>query len=76
MFSIPTLLPPGFGVSPTLLPPICGVSPQFWGSCSPPLVSHTQDTRGDPEPLPESGGVPEKLKTPLKGSKGEVASPR
>ncbi|XP_049691598.1 phosphofurin acidic cluster sorting protein 1 isoform X1 [Accipiter gentilis] len=33
------------------------------------------DTRGDPEPLPESGGVPEKLKTPLKGSKGEVASP-
>uniref|UniRef100_A0A8B9NHW5 Phosphofurin acidic cluster sorting protein 1 n=1 Tax=Accipiter nisus TaxID=211598 RepID=A0A8B9NHW5_9AVES len=41
-----------------------------------PLVSHNQDTRGDPEPLPESGGVPEKLKTPLKGSKGEVASPR
>ncbi|XP_074874642.1 phosphofurin acidic cluster sorting protein 1 [Buteo buteo] len=34
------------------------------------------DSRGDPEPLPEPGGVPEKLKTPLKGSKGEVASPR
>ncbi|XP_064904433.1 phosphofurin acidic cluster sorting protein 1-like [Columba livia] len=37
------------------------------------------DTRGDPEPpQPEPGGVPEKLRTPLKGSKGgaEVTSPR
>ncbi|XP_033927567.1 phosphofurin acidic cluster sorting protein 1 isoform X2 [Melopsittacus undulatus] len=34
------------------------------------------DPRGDPEPLPEPGGGPEKLRTPLRGSKGEAASPR
>ncbi|XP_058680556.1 phosphofurin acidic cluster sorting protein 1-like, partial [Ammospiza caudacuta] len=34
------------------------------------------DPRGDPEPPAEPGGGPEKLKTPLKGSKGEAASPR
>ncbi|XP_068034730.1 LOW QUALITY PROTEIN: phosphofurin acidic cluster sorting protein 1-like, partial [Anomalospiza imberbis] len=33
------------------------------------------DPRGDPEPPAEPGGGPEKLKTPLKGSKGEAASP-
>ncbi|KAM8793775.1 LOW QUALITY PROTEIN: phosphofurin acidic cluster sorting protein 1 [Eudromia elegans] len=30
---------------------------------------------GDPEPPLEPGGVPEKLKTPLRGSRGEAASP-
>ncbi|XP_072776245.1 phosphofurin acidic cluster sorting protein 1 isoform X2 [Taeniopygia guttata] len=32
------------------------------------------DPRGDPDPEP--GGVPEKLKTPQKGTRGEAASPR